>query len=73
MRKMNAMIEAMTRSPSESKRVPKKSGIVRDWMCCVMRRVRRARTSHASIEPMTALPTPIHVELRPYFQPNCPA
>ena len=40
---------------------------------CVIRRVRLARTSHARSEPITAFPMPIHVDERPYFQPNCPA
>ncbi len=73
MRKTKAIIEAAMRSDSLEKRVPKKSGIVRLEMCCVINFVRRPRTSHARSEPITALPMPIHVEERPYFHPNCPA
>ena len=73
MRNTKAMTDATMRSPSESKRVPKKSGIVRLWRCCVISRVRLARMSHARSEPITAFPMPIHVDESPYFQPNCPA
>ena len=73
MRNTKAMTEAVMRSPWSAKRVPKKSGIVRLSMCCVISFVRLPRISQARSEPMMALPTPIHVELRPYFQPNCPA
>ena len=31
------------------------------------------RMTHAMSEPMNAFPRPIHVDDRPYFQPNCPA
>ena len=67
------MMEAATRKPWSLKRVPKKSGMVRLSMCCVISFVRRPNTIQASKEPITALPTPIHVDERPYFQPNCPA
>ncbi len=60
-------------SALDSKRLPKKSGIVRESSFCVMTRVRRPRTSHARSEPMNALPRPIQVADRPYFQPNWPA
>ena len=70
MRNTKAMIEAATRSPWLAKRVPKKSGMVRLSMCCVMSLVLRPRTIHASSDPIRALPTPIHVLDNPYFQPN---
>ena len=73
MRKTKAMMLAMTRSPWLSKRVPKKSGMVRELMCWVISFVRRPSTSQASSEPMTALPMPIQADEMPYFQPNCPA
>jgi len=55
------------------KRFPKKSGIVALCRWCVRRRVRRPSILQASSEPMMALPIPIQVAARPYFQPNCPA
>ena len=48
-------------------------GIVAELRCCVIMRVRLPRMTHASSEPTSALPMPIHAEARPYFQPNCPA
>ena len=73
MRKTKAMTEATTLSCWLLKRVPKKSGIVRLSMCCVMSLVRLPRTSQASNEPMTAFPIPIQADDSPYFHPNCPA
>ena len=73
MRNTKAITEATTRSPWSPKRVPKKSGMVRDSMCCVISLVRFPSSIHASSEPIRALPMPIHVADIPYFQPNCPA
>ena len=66
-------MDATTRSHSSEYRVPKKSGMVRLCMCCVISLVRLPSTIHANNEPMMALPTPIHDADKPYFHPNCPA
>ena len=70
MRKTKAIIDATTLRLWLSKRVPKKSGMVRLFMCCVKSFVRLPRTSHAKRLPIMALPMPIHVLESPYFQPN---
>ena len=70
---MNTITEAAIFSFPESKRLPKKSGMVRLSMCWVMTRVRRPSTIQASMEPRKALPSPIQVLAMPKFQPNCPA
>ena len=62
------MIEATTLSFSSAKRVPKKSGIVRLWICWVIILVLRPNISQAKREPMTAFPMPIHDADIPYFQ-----
>ena len=67
---MNTMTEAATRSASEEKRRPKKSGFVALCRCWVISRVRRPSSRHASKEPIKELPRPIQVAARPYFQPN---
>ena len=51
----------------------KYSGIVDASRYFDMVRVRLPRMTHASSEPMTALPMPIQVAEAPYDQPNCPA
>ena len=38
-----------------------------------MTRVLLPSTTHARREPKSALPSPIHVDETPNFQPNCPA
>ena len=73
MRKMKMMSEAVTFKLWLSKRAPKNSGMVALSKWCVMRRVRRPKMTHASREPMKALPMPIQVEATPNFQPNWPA
>ena len=70
---MNTMTDAATLSGLLKKRFPKKSGIVALCRCCVIRRVRRPRIRQARSEPISALPRPIQVADRPYFQPNWPA
>ena len=55
------------------KRMPKKSGMVRESMCWVSCLVRLPSTIQASRLPIKALPMPIQVLDRPYFQPNWPA
>ena len=56
-----------------SYRFPKKSGIVADSSFWLMTRVLLPRTTHARRLPINALPSPIQVDARPYFHPNCPA
>ena len=70
---MKVMTDAATLRPGERNLEPKKSGIVRLDRCCVMILVRLPSISHASSEPMKALPRPIQVDAIPKFQPNCPA
>ena len=65
--------EETTFSALLSKRRPKNSGMVAAERWFVITRVRRPSTTQAIRLPMTALPRPIQVEARPYFQPNCPA
>ena len=70
---MQVIAEAAIFRACESKRAPKKSGIVLLERCCVMILVLLPSTVHASSEPMNALPRPIHVDERPKVQPNWPA
>ena len=72
-RKMNAIADAVILSALLSKRVPKKSGIVLEFRCCVMTFVRLPKMTQASKLPIKAFPRPIQVDARPYFHPNCPA
>ena len=67
------MMEAPILSPLLSKRLPKNSGMVAELRCWVIMRVRLPRITHASSEPIKALPMPIQVDAMPNFQPNCPA
>ena len=67
---MNTITEAAILSFSELKRLPKKSGIVFESMCCVITLVLLPRIIQARREPKSALPIPIQVEARPKFQPN---
>ncbi len=72
-RNIKTIMEAPNFKPSLWKRLPKNSGMVALFKCCVIMRVRLPRMTHANIEPISALPMPIQVEAMPYFQPNCPA
>ena len=67
------MIDAVIFRALLSNRFSKNSGIVAELKCWLIIRVRRPSTTQASRLPNTALPRPIQVEARPYFQPNCPA
>ena len=57
----------------EPYRFSNSSGMVRAPVWCVSRRVRLASTAHASHEPSTALPMPIHSDARPKAYPFSPA
>ena len=72
-RNTKMIAEAPTFSARLPKRFSKNSGIVALLSWRVMMRVRRPRITHASSEPISALPTPTHVDAMPYRQPNCPA
>ena len=67
---MKIITEAVILSSFEPNRFSKNAGIVAAFKCFVMTRVRRPRMTQARSEPMIALPTPIHVDARPYLQPN---
>jgi hypothetical protein len=54
-------------------RDPKNSGIVALSKCLDITRVRRPKTSHASSDPIIALPNPIQIADTPYAHPNLPA
>ena len=72
-RNMNTIAEAVIFSALLPYLSPKKSGIVLEFRCCVITLVRLPSTTHASRLPINAFPSPIHVDARPYFHPNCPA
>ena len=67
---MKTMTEAATFRAVEPNRCPKKSGMVALCRYCVISLVRRPRMRHANSEPISALPSPIHVADIPYFHPN---
>jgi hypothetical protein len=71
--KMNTMIEAAILSAFESNLFQKKSGMVFEFKCWVITRVRRPRIAQGIREPMKAFPRPIQVDATPKFHPNCPA
>ena len=67
---MKMMAEEAVFSAGLMKRVLKNCGMVELFRCCVITRVRRPSTAHASSYPSSALPMPAHVAAMPYFQPN---
>ena len=67
------MTDAITFMFTESKRFPKKSGIVLASRCWVMILVLLPRIFQAIRDPIKAFPRPAQVADIPKFHPNCPA
>ena len=65
MRNTKMIAAAASFSAGLPNRLAKKSGIVAEFRCCVMMRVRRPRMAQASSEPISALPMPAHVAEMP--------
>ena len=72
-RNMKMMIDENSFSDLLEYLFSKNSGMVLVSSSCVRSLVRLPRTTHATSEPSSAFPIPIHVEAIPYFHPNCPA